>query len=471
MIGRKEERRLLLDLAASGEPEFIVIYGRRRVGKTYLVRETFAGEFFFSYTGAANITAGKQRAEFAKALIEHGWDSRCKPADAFADWFEAFDGLRAMIEKANTQKRVFVFIDEMPWMDNKKSDFVAAFEHFWNGFASGRKNIMLIVCGSATSWITKKIFRNKGGLYNRTTRQIHLKPFTLSECRDYVASRGVAMNTHDLIESYMIFGGIPYYLRMMDKKYSLALNVDAMCFTDGAPLKSEFDRLFETLFSNPAKHIQVVEALHTGKQGLTREDIAKGVHFGNGGNLTRILKELAECGFIRKYKPFGKGTNGALYQLADPFTAFHLSFIRNARSENFWGAYTDNASHRAWSGYAFEQVCLSHIDRIKAALGISGVLTDVSSWRGRRARGEGAQIDLVIDRNDGVINLCEMKYASGPYEIDKGYDFALRRKAEVFRSATKTRKALHLTMVTTYGVRRNKYASVLHSEISMDELL
>jgi hypothetical protein len=471
MIGRKEERRLLLDLAASEESEFVVIYGRRRVGKTYLVREIFADELFFSYTGAANVTAGKQRAEFAKALIDHGWDSADTPADAFSDWFEAFDGLRSLIEMANKQERIFLFIDEMPWMDNKKSDFVAAFEHFWNGFASGCKNIMLIVCGSATSWITKKIFRNKGGLYNRTTRQIHLKPFTLVECRDYMASRGVAMNTHDLIESYMIFGGIPYYLRMMDKKYSLALNVDTMCFADSAPLKLEFDRLFETLFSNPEKHIHVVEALHARKCGLRREDIAGAVDFGNGGNLTRILKELEECGFIRKYKPFGKGKNGALYQLSDPFTAFHLSFIRNARSENFWSVYTDNAGHRAWSGYAFEQVCLSHTNQIKTALGISGVLTDVSSWRGRGDQNEGAQIDLVIDRNDGVINLCEMKYASGLYEIDKAYDLALRRKAELFRSATKTRKALHLTMVTTYGVSRNKYASVLHSEISMDELL
>jgi hypothetical protein len=306
----------------------------------------------------------------------------------------------------------------MPWMDNKKSDFVPAFESFWNGWASGKKNIMLIVCGSAASWITKKIFRNKGGLYNRTTRQIALKPFTLAECGEYYSSRGIAMNTQDLIESYMIFGGIPYYLRLLEKRYSLALNVDRICFGEAAPLRHEYDRLMDTLFANPIKYAGVLEALHTKKQGLTREEIAGLIDFGNGGNLTRILLELEECGFIRRYKPFGKGKNGSLYHLADSFIAFHLTFIRKTDSENYWSSYTDNAGHRAWSGYAFEQVCLAHVRQIKEALGISGVLTDASSWIGRSGE-KGAQIDLVIDRGDRVINLCEIKFAKGPFEIDR----------------------------------------------------
>jgi hypothetical protein len=329
---------------------------------------------------------------------------------------------------------------------------------------------MLIVCGSAASWITKKIFRNKGGLYNRTTRQIALKPFTLAECAEYFTSRGIAMNTQDIIESYMIFGGIPYYLRMLEKRYSLALNVDRICFEEAAPLRHEFDRLMDTLFINPEKYLRVLEALHYKKKGLTREAIANLIDFGNGGNLTRILLELEECGFIRKYKPFGKGKNGALYHLADPFAAFHLTFIRKADSENFWSSYTDNAGHRAWSGYAFEQVCLTHIRQIKKALGISGVHADVSSWVSR-GDGRGAQVDLIIDRADRVINLCEIKFAKGPFEIDRTYDLALRGKIEVFRNETKTRKALHLTMITTYGVKPGKYAGLVQSEVNMDKLL
>jgi hypothetical protein len=278
------------------------------------------------------------------------------------------------------------------------------------------------------------------------------------------------MNTQDLIESYMIFGGIPYYLRMFEKQYSLALNVDRICFGETAPLRHEFDRLIDTLFANTTKYIQLLEVLHTKKKGLTREIIASLlVDFGNGGNLTKILLELDECGFIRKYKPFGKGKNGALYHLSDPFIAFHLTFIRKTNSDNFWSSYIDNASRRAWSGYAFEQACLAHIIQIKKALGISGVHTDSSSWTSRGER-EGAQVDLVIERNDNVINLCEIKFANGPFEIDRAYDMALRGKIEIFRNETKTSKALHLTMITTYGVKPGKYAGLIQSEVNMDEL-
>jgi len=226
----------------------------------------------------------------------------------------------------------------------------------------------------------------------------------------------------------------------------------------------------DTLFANPAKHISVLEVLHAKKQGLTRETIANHIDFGNGGNLTRILLELEEGGFIRKYKPFGKGKNCALYHLADPFTAFHLTFMRKTVSDNFWSSYTDYAGHRAWSGYAFEQVCLAHIKQIKEALGISGVLADVSSWISRGG-GKGAQIDLIIDRNDRVINLCEIKFAKGPFEIDRAYDLALREKIEVFRNDTKTRKALHLTMITAYGIKPGKYAGLVQAEVNMDELI
>jgi len=472
VVGRKEEQRLLFELASSGEPEFVVIYGRRRIGKTYLVRETFENKFFFSYTGIANCNARRQRAEFARALRSYGWTPKEGAAAVPDNWFDAFDALRALIASANTAGRLLIFIDEMPWMDNKKSDFVPAFENFWNGWASGIKSIMLIICGSASSWITKKIFRNKGGLYNRATRQIALKPFTLSECMEYYAEKGIAMNTQDAIESYMIFGGVPYYLSMLEKRYSLALNVDRICFDDTAPLRREYGMLMDTLYENPEKYRQVLEALHIKKQGITREKIASIINFGNGGNLTRILTELEECGFIRRYKPYGKGKNGALYHLADPFAAFHLTFIQKIDNPNYWSSYTDNAGHRAWSGYAFGQVCLAHIKQIKAALGISGVLTGVSSWISRGSDANpGAQIDLVIERGDRVINLCEIKFANGPFEIDRAYDRALCDKIETFRGETKTRKALHLTMITTYGVKPGKYSGVVQSEVVMDELL
>jgi len=469
MVGRKEEQRLLHELSSSGESEFVVIYGRRRVGKTFLVREAFKNNFFFNYTGIANCNAAEQRNEFVNALREHGWASKEDGSDVPKNWFDAFAAFRSLILKAKTKKRLIIFIDELPWMDNKKSDFLPAFEHFWNGWASAEKNIMLIICGSATSWITKKIFRNKGGLYNRTTRQIALKPFTLAECTEFFTSKGIVMNTQDIIESYMIFGGIPYYLRLLEKRYSLAVNVDNICFNEAAPLRNEFEILMDTLFANPSKHLKIMEILHSKNKGLTREAIANLIEFGNGGNLTRILLELEESGFIRKYKPYGKSKQTTLYHLSDSFVAFHLTFINKVENEKFWSTFTDNARHRAWSGYAFEQVCLAHTREIKKTLGISGVNTDVSSWISR-SEGGGAQIDLVIDRADRVVNLCEIKFSKAPFEIDRAYDLELRNKIETFRRETKTKKALHLTMITTYGVKPGKYASIIQSEVNMDEL-
>jgi AAA+ ATPase superfamily predicted ATPase len=470
MIGRREEQRLLKELASGGEAEFVVVYGRRRIGKTYLVRETFDNEFFFSYTGVANIKRVEQLREFAKALRAHGWQQNGEQGDP-SNWFEAFDGLREIIEAAHARERLLIFMDEMPWMDNKKSDFVSALESWWNGWASAQKNIMFIVCGSAASWLTKKVFRNKGGLYNRVTRQMRLRPFTLAECREYLDSRKFSVSDYDLIECYMAFGGIPYYLRMLDRKYSIALNVDQLCFVEGAPLRTEFKQLFETLFEQAEKHIEVVRAINSKKKGIAREEIAAKIDFGNGGNLTRILDELEASGFIRKYKPFGKREYGALYQLADQFTAFHLDFISRIDDENYWSAYSNSPGHSAWSGYAFEQVCLAHIDQIKRVLGISGVISDVSSWRSSDPEEQGAQVDLVIDRKDHVINLCEMKYTGGLFMVDKDDDLTLRNKAAAFSRETKTKSALHLTLVTTYGLKQNSYSSIFQSVVAMTDLI
>jgi AAA+ ATPase superfamily predicted ATPase len=467
MIGRKTESKLLRDLAKNKDAEFVVVYGRRRVGKTYLVRETFGNKFDFSYTGIANVSTSVQIKEFEEALRAHGSAMQ----EPLQTWFDAFRALKKLVEQMPKNESKVIFIDEMPWMDSRKSNFVSAFEHFWNGYASGVKNLLLIVCGSATSWITKKIFRNKGGLYNRVTRQIYLQPFTLSECREYYDSKEIVMNIHDMIESYMIFGGIPYYLNMFDRKYSLALNVDALCFAKDAPLRLEFDRLLDTLFADSEKYVQVLESMQRKKIGLTREELKTSIDFADGGNLTKILVDLEGSGFIRKYKPYGGIKKGALYQLTDPFTLFHMNFIKRIDNPRYWSSFTDNAAHRSWSGYAFEQVCLAHIEQIKSALGITGVLTDVSSWRSRSDAETGAQIDLVIERNDNVVNLCEMKYASEPYTIDKKQDLALRNKIGLFKNETKTRSAVHLTFVTPYGLVHNAYASVAQSEITMDELL
>jgi hypothetical protein len=359
----------------------------------------------------------------------------------------------------------------MPWLDTPKSGFLSALEHFWNSWASARPEILLIACGSASSWMTNKLINNTGGLYNRVTGIMSLEPFTLAECEEYLAFLGITYGRSHIIESYMAFGGVPYYMSLMIPSLSLYQNIDHLCFKRTAKLKTEFTQLYATLFKQDHRHREVVETLAEKAVGLTRKEIIQTCHFENGGSVTRILGELEDCGFIRKYHPFGKRARDAVYQLVDPFSLFHLRFLKNHREDDeaYWSNYAQSGSYNAWAGYAFEQVCLAHLRQVKAALGISGVLTRSSAWRSA-GHSPGAQIDLVIDRNDGIINLCEMKYSNREFVITADYEKNLRNKRGLFEGETRTKKGIHLTLISTYGIQQNKHAGIIQSQITTDDL-
>jgi hypothetical protein len=362
-------------------------------------------------------------------------------------------------------------IDEMPWIDTSRSGFLSALEHFWNGWASGQKNILLIVCGSITSWIVDKILNNHGGLHNRITQQINLKPFNLAECEEYYSKNNIEMSRLEMLESYMIFGGIPYYLSLMKKQFSMAQNIDSLFFAENAPLKNEFQNLYASLFKQAENHLKIVEILSKKAKGLTREEIIKATKLSNGGGLNRTLRELELSGFIRRYRNYGKKIRQSLYQLVDFYTLFYFNFLNDNvfNDPHFWTNFIADARHRTWTGYAFEQVCLAHVHQIKQKLGISGVLTNTYSWISNNKE-NGAQIDLVIERNDRVINLCEIKYSKDVFTIDRQLDDNLRRKRTAFKNETKTRKALHLTMITTYGIEHNMYWHHVQSEVVANDL-
>lgn len=466
IIGREEEIRELNGYLRSGKPEFLVVYGRRRVGKTFLIREFFGGEFFFSHTGLASAGTEIQLAEFNKSLHRYRGEQHRQASD----WFEAFDSLRQHIEQSAVGRKV-LFIDELPWMDKQKSLLLPALEHFWNGWAAGRDDVFLIVCGSATSWVISKLLMDRGGFYGRITGRLLIKPFTLGECEAFYKNSGIVYSRYQMVESYMIFGGIPYYLSLMKKELGFTQNVDRLCFREGGALRDEYELLYRSLFRNPEGHLAVIEALANKRAGLSRDAILKASRLSDGGGFTRILRDLEQSGFIRRYSGYGKKKRDALYQLTDPFTLFHLRFIKDSETVTapFWAAYTDDGSHRAWSGYAFEQVALAHIEQIKRKLQIGGVLTRQYSWRSTNST-PGVQIDLIIDRNDGVINLCEMKYCRDEYEIDTAYSRLLQRRAEVFRRETGSKSALHTTFVTTYGLLHNEHTAHIQSEVTMEDL-
>ncbi|HET7118213.1 MAG TPA: ATP-binding protein [Hanamia sp.] len=467
LIGRKKEQSLLNQLKESGKSSFLAIYGRRRVGKTFLIRQAFNNQFDFSITGMANVNMQQQLANFHAALNKY--DPLSTGKEIADNWLTAFQQLTEILE-AKKQNQTVVFLDELPWLDTAQSNFIPALEHFWNSWAAARNDILLIVCGSAASWMINKLINNKGGLHNRITHRIKLEPFSLKECEEFFKSKSAVFDKYQLIQLYMTMGGIPFYLDQVDAWRSAAQNINGMCFGPEGILRTEFNNLYKSLFNNAEKHISIIEILSKKTKGLTREEIIKGAKLTSGGSTTRILKDLEESNFIRKYSPFEKKEKNSLYQLADFYSLFYLKFIKNASAfdENIWINGLNSPEQRAWSGYAFEQVCFAHIKEIKKALGISGVQTTSSSWVNRNSK-TGAQIDLLIDRKDQVINLCEMKFSINSFTIDKKYAEILRNKIGVFREETQTRKAVFLTMITTFGLNKNQYStSLVQNDLNMD---
>ena len=467
IIGRKAEQEILNECLKSNKSEFIALYGRRRVGKTFLVREALASDFVFYASGILDGTIAVQIENFNREIVDFG-GKNIIPA---TNWNEAFSNLNTLLEASDKKDKKIIFLDEIPWMNTPKSGFLPALDHFWNRYASMRKDVFLIICGSASSWIIDNVVNNTGGLHNRLTGEICLQPFTLRECEAYFQSKDIDIPRYQIAEAYMIFGGIPYYMDFFKPKYSMAQNVDEIFFKENAPLRNEYANVFRSLFKNADNHVRVVEAISERNYGKTREDIIDATGLTVGGGLSKVLSELIISGFIREYQAYGKKKRDRLYQLIDPFTMFNLRFSskRNAFSNDFWMRFCATPGHAAWAGYAFEILCLMHIPQIRKALGISGVLTEIYSWRSK-LHDPGAQIDLVIERGDQVVNLCEMKYASSEYLIDKAYDLILRNKRAAFIAETHTRKAAQITMITTYGLRKNAYQAGIPCEVNLDEL-
>ena len=475
MIGRKKESTELNKLYDKNSAEFVAIYGRRRVGKTYLVDETFSGRITFRHAGLApeeqkdDVGQLKNQLEhFYKSLLLHGMEECEKPKN----WFDAFFLLEKFLQKIDTGAKQLIFIDELPWLDTPRSSFIQAFEGFWNTWACHRKNLMLIVCGSANSWILDKLINAHGGLYNRVTHEMKLSPFTLSECEDFYKANNVKISRYDIVQSYMVFGGIPFYLGYVNGEYSLPQNIDNICFAKNAPLRDEYDRLFASAFENPDYIKAIVNLLGAKNAGYTRAEILEKLDITDGETFTKSLKALLASDFIVKYHPFGLSKRSVHYKLVDPFCIFYHHFMKEIKTTNekFWQQNNTSHSLSSWRGFAFENVCFNHIEQCKKALGISGVVTQTSAWSKRPDDEEGTQIDLLIIRDDNVINMCELKFYSGEYEVDKHYYKTLLTRESLLQKMVSPKVVIRSTLVTTFELKKNEYSSVFSNVILMDDL-
>lgn len=466
LIGRKKEKKLLTKIYHSNKSEFVAVYGRRRVGKTFLIREFFNENIVFQSSGLSDGGTKEQLKNFYKSVCRYDNTTPAIPVD----WLDAFDLLINYLEKINIDRKV-VFLDELPWMDTPNSGFITALEHFWNGWASARKDIVLIVSGSATSWMMNNLILNYGGLHGRLTQKIFLQPFDLDETNTFLKTKGINLSTYELAECYMIVGGIPYYLEFFDRSLSLAQNIDRLIFNPNGELYREFQAVYNSLFKKPDLYIKTVETLSRKAQGMTRNEIINSLKIKSGNALTSVLSDLEYCGFIRKYNIL-KSQKNSVYQLTDFFTLFYFHFVEKSSFYNlqYWSNIQRSSEFYVWAGYTFEMLALQNIEKIKQKLGIAGVMTEVYAWRSKTSN-PGAQIDLVIDRNDNTINLCEIKFCESEFEIDKDYDHKLRNKITAFRSETQTKKTVQLTMITTHGLIQNMYSSTVQNEVLMEDLM
>lgn len=462
LIGRTFEISQLQKCYSSNRAELVIVYGRRRIGKTFLVRQFFSNKLTFSFVGGHDETTREQLARFAFAQQEQ-WHLPIVPQ--FSNWSEAFRSLQQLLQTLPANERKVIFLDEMPWMDTPKSRFITALEAFWNGWAATRDDIMLVACGSSTSWMVEKIIGNQGGLFGRVTEQIYLRPFNLKECEQLMEAKCGQWDRYQIIQAYMALGGVPFYFDMLDSNQSVAQNIDRLFFENNARLANEFDQLYSTLFKRPENHISVVKVLALHPGGLTRKQISSLTGL-SGGGLTNVLNNLTRCDIVDVFNQFHSKTQ-AVYHIVDLYTLFYLKHVvdNNTKDRHYWSHHANSPSIYSWQGHAFEIIGLTHIDQIKLTLSIGGVATNCYAWHNK-----DAQIDLVIERADRMINLCEMKYSGVPFVITKDYAERLRKKAGAFKSGTKTRYGLLTTLVTTFGVEKNKYSYMAQNEILMDDL-
>lgn len=467
IIGRTKEIRELDNIYKSGKPEFIALYGRRRVGKTFLIDQKYGTEFAFKVTGIIDGSKQEQMFTFVQAMREIGYQG-----GAPESWLDAFFQLQELLKaRLKRRKRCIIFIDELPCFDTQKSGFIKALGHFWNNWCSTHSEIMLIVCGSATTWMIKNLIDSHGGLHNRITHEFHIHPFTLSETEKYLEAKDILWDRLSILQIYMALGGIPYYLDLLQKGESVAQSIDRLFFSSDAKLKNEFKRLFSSLFRNPEGYSSIINTLCQKKAGMTRDEIAEKLKIQNNGHLSKILENLIQCDFVRYYRTRGNKIkkNSGVYQLVDFFTLFHNHFAEKTTDSHYWSHHLNTPPVNTWTGLAFERVCYSHIDQIKKGLGIDKIATEYYCWR-YNDKENGAQIDLVIERADRVFNICEIKYSEHEYSLQKNEDLNIRNRVGTFQQEIAKKSSTVPTLITTFGLKQNAYASAIPVAVVLDDL-
>lgn len=470
IAGRQKEIALLQSILEKRDSSFLAVYGRRRIGKTYLIRQVYEDNIVFDCSGVLGENMSQQLENFWRSLSET--NPQAQPILPPKTWIEAFFQLRAYLKPLKQDTKKVIFFDEIPWFETPRSGFLAALDGFWNQFCTKRTDIVLVICGSAASWIIDKVINSRGGLHNRLTHRLLLKPFTLGETKAFFEMNNVKLELKDIAEIYMCVGGIPFYLKDITAGHSVPQILDQLFFGEQAVLNGEFQNLYASLFRNSTFHEKVVTALASKNKGLTRNEIIQTLGIQSGGDLTIVLEELVQCGFIKQVFPVLKAKEDSLYRLIDEYSLFYFKFLKDEKTQSSWTKVTESPIYTIWSGYAFENLCFKHTEQIKKAMGINGIITNEYSYvlKGN-AEQEGTQIDLIIDRADNCMNLLEVKFYNDEYEVTSSYAQQLRKKMGIFKRATRTKKNIFITMLSVFGVKKNAhYLGIVTNQLLIDDL-
>ena len=466
IIGRETELEKLNDYFESGRSEFVALYGRRRVGKTFLVRSFFKDKFDFYATGVIDGSRETEMEAFHNALVRYGYKG-----ERAKTWIQAFTQLADLLERKNRNRtrRLTVFLDELPCFDTPRSGFLPALDLFWNSRASWMDNIYFVVCGSATSWMMRNIVNNKAGLHKRTTHTMHLRPFTLGQTEEYLKSRKFRWPRIAVLQAYMVLGGVPYYLSLLDPKLNVLDNIDALFFSAEPELENEYQRLFNSLFKNAEGYMEIIRLLSSHRDGYTRAEIARELKIADNGHLCEMMDDLEHCDFVRRYNNGTLQKNG-IYQLIDFFSLFHYKFGTNrVTDEHFWRNALGTPEQNNWYGLTFERVCLWHVRQIVRGLRLDAIRHDYYAWRSQNSK-PAVQIDLVIDRADGMATICEMKYSKDDYTLTEGEYKKIVHRMETFQKETGYKGGVQASIVTTFSLQNNMYSEISPIPITMNEL-
>lgn len=479
IIGREEELATISRLYTSERSEFLALYGRRRVGKSFLIEEAMENKFTFMTVGlfikvdkddAEKVESYRQQQlrHFYSSLLEYGLPEEGNPAPT--NWLDAMNLLKKLLLSKRSRRKV-VFIDELPWLAGpQSSELVSELGFFWNQWARKRKDILLIVCGSATSWMIDNVIREYEGLYGRVTETIALKPFTLAECERYWEKRGFHLSRYEVALTYMVIGGVPYYMDSFRPDRTMADNINTIYFNKDKA-RQEFKDVYAGLYSSSEVYINVIRQLGKRFYGMSRTELLEALDKKGGGNFSDVLENLIDSGIIRSYTLYGSPRKQTVYQLMDFFTLFYLRFCENTDFTS-WRSVQRSKPFYSWAGNSFELLVVEHIQQLADALRIKEYATPFS-WSGDTPDGDEAQIDLVIPATaERADYICEMKFSEGKYILKEEDADDITRHIEALKNSSihKLSHSIYVVLVTSFGVTESKHRSHLNDIVTLDSL-